>query len=244
MNSKKRFFYSLFLCFIVLMQGLFADSFRLVSYSILSADPTLSWEDRRLKLVERIQQCDPDVICLHDLNLDSFAFFEAALGDFEGAFAKKGNNSGEGIGTFCKRGVFAQVEHQAILCEGTSNCGCNPVQPALLSTLCPPSSPSILLINTQMKKVEDKPSLPILNHIQCLIESTQDRTLLVGNFKLRPDHFLIREFAAAGLHDVDASKWAHSTTGNCEIIDNLLFTSNLQCRPLDPYPIGCVISYE
>ena len=60
------------------LQFLWADSFRLVTYNILSDDyiwdgvydyvkeDLLAWQNRRGKIVERIKYLDPDVLCLQE----------------------------------------------------------------------------------------------------------------------------------------------------------------------------------
>ncbi|MBS0652369.1 MAG: endonuclease/exonuclease/phosphatase family protein [Verrucomicrobia bacterium] len=256
-------------------QVLCADSFRLVTYNILSDDyahgseydyvgkDLLDWQNRRSKIVERVKNLDPDVICLQEVDTDSFEYFKEAFEGFEGSFAKKGSSSKEGIGTFCKKDVFKETSHKAVLCEGTSNCGCAAVQPALFTKLILHDDQSITLVNTKIKYSKDLvPGGPIWNHVQCILKSIPKTAAIVaGDFNMEPGHPFMQDFYSAGLND-RSSTYSFYEDGNFQRIDYILTTDDLKSVPIesissngekpipneeepsDHLPVGSVIAYE
>ncbi|NDD98877.1 endonuclease/exonuclease/phosphatase family protein [bacterium] len=270
MNSK------LIMIFMVFSQFIWADSFRLVTYNILSDDyivnglydhvneEILKWQSRRDKIVERIKNLDPDVICLQELNTTSFAYFKEALEDFEGFFAKKGSSSNDGVGTFCKKNAFKETRHKAVLCDGTSNCGCAPTQPALFTNLLLKNDKVITLVNTKIKWSKDKtPSGPQWNHVQFILKSIpQTATVVVGDFNMESDHPYMQNFYLAGLQDRFPNTYSCYANKNFQKIDYILSTNDLQNTPFestslseaqplpnenepsDHLPVGSVITYE
>lgn len=270
--------FRLFFIFIAFSQMLWSDSFRLVTYNILSDDylwdgvydyvdnEILSWQNRRIKIVERIKKLDPDVICLQELNSTSFEYFKEALEDFEGSFAKKGNPSHDGVGTFCKKSVFKETHHRFVLCEGTSHCGRLPIQPALFTKLLLKNDKSITLVNTKIKWSQNtNPGDPVWNHVQFILKVIPEAsTIVVGDFNMKPDHPLIHDFYLAGLQDVFSHESTYSCYANNEFkrIDYILATKDLknallesapfetakplpnESEPSDHLPVGCVITYE
>ncbi len=270
MNSK------LLVIFLVFSQFISADSFRIVTYNVLSDDyimkglydhvneEILEWQNRRDNIVKRIKTLNPDVICLQELNTTSFAYFKEALEDFEGSFAKKGSSSNDGVGTFCKKNAFRETSHKAVLCEGTSYCGCVPIQPALFTYLLLKNDKVITLVNTKIKWSCDKtPKGPQWNHVQFLLKSIpQTATIVVGDFNMESDHPFMQNFYSAGFQDRFSNNYTCYANKNFQKIDYILSTSDLQNTPFesvslskahplpnenepsDHLPLGSVITYE
>lgn len=268
--------FKILIIFLVFSQFISADSFRIVTYNILSDDyirkglydhvdaEILEWQNRRSKIVERIKNLDPDVICLQELNATSFAFFKEALKNFEGFFAKKGSSSNDGVGTFCKKKAFKEIRHKAVLCDGTSRCGSMPIQPALFTTLLLKNDKVITLVNTKIKWSEDKtPCGPQWNHVQFILKSIpQTATIVTGDFNMELDHPFMLNFYSAGLQDRFTNAYSCYANKSFRKIDYILSTGDLQntpfesaslseARPLpnenepsDHLPLGSVITYE
>lgn len=240
--------------FFAIFQIIWADSFRLVTYNILSNDylwdgiydhvceDILNWENRRVKIVERIKKIAPDVVCLQELNTVSFEYFKKSLEDFEGTFAKKGNSSHHGVGTFCKRGTFKKTHHRIVLCEGTSNCACRPVQPAIFTDLLLKNGKSITLINTKIKWIQNiKLGDPVWNHVQFILNSmTEAPTIIVGDFNMKPDHPLMHDFYSAGLQDGFLDKNTYSCYANKDFqrVDYILSTKDLKSIPIESFSLA------
>jgi endonuclease/exonuclease/phosphatase family metal-dependent hydrolase len=262
--------------FMAFSHSLCADSFRLVTYNILSDDfvqggvydavspAALDWDHRLDKIVQRLKSLEPDVICLQELNTGSFAYFKEALSGYESSFAKKGSSSDEGVGTFCKANVFKEASHRAVLCEGTSNCGCSAVQPALFTTLVLSNDKAVTLVNTKIKaSVGTSPSGPSWNHVQCIIKSIpQSAAIVVGDFNMSSDHPFMGVFYSAGLNDPFSSAPSFYENGVFQRTDYILTTSDLENtslmtslgkagmpipneeEPSDHLPLASVIAYE
>jgi mRNA deadenylase 3'-5' endonuclease subunit Ccr4 len=257
---------------------LWGGSFRLVTYNILNedylwdgtydfvSDDILSWQNRRIKIVERIKKLDPDVICLQELNTASFEYFKEVFEDFESLFAKKGSSSLSGVGTFCKKNVFKEIHHKVVLCDGTSNCGHLPIQPAIFTNLLLENDKSVTLVNTKIKwSQKTNPGDPISNHVQFILKSIpKTLTIVAGDFNMKPDHPLMEEFYSAGLQDGLFHENAYSCYANKSFqkIDYILSTNDLKSvllenfpltsaqpipnenEPSDHLPIGSIITYD
>ena len=258
--------------------GSYADSFRLVTYNILSdeylwdgiydyvSDDVLSWENRRGKIIERIKELNPDVLCLQELNTASFECFKEALKAYEGSYAKKASSSDDGVGTFCKKYIFKETCHNVVFCDGTSNCGRLATQPALFTTLLFKDGKSILVVNTKIRwSKEIKPGNSASNHVQFILKSiSKTGTVVVGDFNMKPDHPLMMDFYSAGLQDGFSHKNTYSCYANKEFqrIDYILSTRDLKSipfespflitaqpipnenEPSDHLPVGSLIVYE
>lgn len=272
MNSK------FFLICIFISQVLWAGSFRLLTYNILSDDylwdgvydyvnvDILNWENRRIKIVERIKNLDPDIICLQELNSTSFEYFRGTLNDFEGFFAKKGSESHDGVGTFCKKNSFKEIQHKAVLCNGTSKCGQLSTQPAIFTNFLIEGERSITLINTKIRWSQNStPGDPIWNHVQFLLQSIPNTlTIIVGDFNMTPAHPLMQQFYKIGLRDgfADTNTYSCYANGDFLRVDYILSTKDLQNipftnislihphpipnqnEPSDHLPLGSIITYE
>lgn len=269
--------FKLIFFFLAFYQMAIAESFRVVSYNILSnqfihegiydhvPSHLLAWKNRREKIVDRLKNLEPDLICLQELNKDSFHYFQSSLHEYEGFFVEKKGLPHDGVGTFCKKNVFNVLVHKPIFCKGTSKCGKFDTQPALFTSFeLGGDGCKVTVINTKIRWSEQiKPGDPIWNHVHFIInEMPRTSTIVLGDFNMPPKHALIKEFIAAGLRDPFEKDSPPTCFANGEIkrIDYILITNDLHADPLvlapitiekpipneqepsDHLPIGCIIT--
>jgi mRNA deadenylase 3'-5' endonuclease subunit Ccr4 len=70
----------------------------------------LNWEFRKNMYLKQIQSCDPDIICLQEV--DHYDYFVESLKNYTGIYAKKsGNDSVDGCAIFYKKSKFNCITH-------------------------------------------------------------------------------------------------------------------------------------
>lgn len=260
------------LIFLLISAILKADTFRIVTYNVLNSEfvdaeryyyvtpEYLDWKYRREKIVEKLIQIEPEIICLQELDKESFEYFVQSFSNYEGYFANKGS-SASGIGMFCKKNSFKAIHYRAKLCEGTSKCGKFAIQPLLIAELESFNGNIFTVINTKIKWSENSiPYDPIWNHVQCILnEKQKSSTIVVGDFNMEENHYLIKRLLENNLQDSHENFKYPTCYANQKYsrIDYILISPDLKATPFliktileeipneeepsDHLPIGCLI---
>jgi len=213
MNYKK-------ICaFLLCMTALKAESFTALSYNILNKEfaceeiyeyvslEDLSWKNRKDRIIRKLSGLNPDVICLQEINRQTFEEFREVLPEYEGAFGIKEDDTlkvNDGVCTFSKKSKFKKVSNNCVFCDGSSRCGKVAIRPAMFTELTLKNDEKITVINTKLRYSRVvEPNDGVWNHLHFLLKKIpQEKVLFMGDFNRTPDHFLIKDILNIGLKDV------------------------------------------
>lgn len=210
---------ALLLCFTALK----AESFTALSYNILNKEfaceeiydytskEDLSWKVRKDRIIRRLTGLNPDIICLQEVNRETFEEFKQVLPEYEGALGIKEANSlrvTDGVCTFCKKSKFKNISQSCVFCEGSSKCGKLAIRPAIFTELTLKNDDKVTVVNTKLRysRVVNTND-GVWNHLHFLLgKIPREKVLFMGDFNRTPDHFLIKDILNVGLQDVLASE--------------------------------------
>ena len=193
------------------------------------------------------------MICLQEINLQTFEEFQEVLLDYEGAFAIKEDHAlkvNDRVCTFSKKSKFKKVSNNCVFCDRSSRCGKLAIRPAMFTELTLKNDEKVTVINTKLgysRVVEANDG--VWNHLHFLLKKIpQEKVLFMGDFNRTPDHFLIKDILNIGLKDVLAEENRPTcfakTCRKVKRVDYIfaskdLITSPLSCSLLsdkDPIP--------
>ena len=243
--------YKMFFVFILFIGSLQSDCFTALTYNILCEEfaceeiydyvkkEDLCWNNRKERIIERLRALNSDVICLQEVNEQTFKALQQGLTEYEGSLACKGKDAiktNVGICTFCKKGVFKNISHKSCVCDGSSRCGKHPVRPALFTDVTLQNGSIVTIINTKVRyssSVKEKDG--IWNHVHYLIDKMpKESVLVIGDFNRTPDHFLIKEIIDCGLQDIFAKENRPTCYANKKVkrIDYIFASKDMIVTPL------------
>lgn len=231
-------------------------SFRIASYNILAnsyiqpawypgVDPgVLRWSWRGPALAEKILTLDADVICLQEVEQESFDELCARLGakSYSGVFAKKGQGKPDGCAVFHRpcalkfNGSEAFYYHDGL--AGAPDTG-HLAQIATFES----ETGVIKVAGTHLKwGQEDKPLEEHLGHRQIKemidqrvkTDHTSFAWVLCGDFNAQPNHPIIRRCAETGFEDAYRGHEQDTCNSNqrAKRIDFILHTAGFTSTPI------------
>lgn len=260
--------------FILLCSSVVAQPFKIISYNILDdnflshgdysyvPEHILAWENRKNALCNRIIKLNADVICLQELNYESYMLFQMALQEYIGCYAQKASQN-SGIGTFCRKSTFKEINHTPHLCPGTSHCGKLASQPAVFTTLVLPDQKKVQVIHTKIKWTKEF-EIPTssYNHVNYILEQKPEFSCIIaGDFNVTQEHPLMKLFLKSNFFDPFSGSNITTCYANEETkrIDYILLSKDLitldvtidtikspipnENEPSDHIPIGCTICH-
>jgi mRNA deadenylase 3'-5' endonuclease subunit Ccr4 len=199
-------------------------------------------------LVRHVAELDADLLCLQEVEDDSFAALQEGLAPlgYEGHFKKKGRGKPDGCATFYCASTFSlrRVERLAYH-DGQIGCGSDSGHVALL--LCLEHQGQLLgVANTHVRW--DRPGLSLTQHVgyRQVVELLEacDRFplacrgwLVCGDFNQTCDSDVVAAMRQAGFEHAHANRPQPRScvaNGRAHLIDYLFHSPELRSAPIDP----------
>jgi len=189
---------------------------KLYTYNVLSDDfiennnyreycdsEVLKWESRKFLLVDKFIRLDADILCLQEVNRDTYLFFldELSKQGYRGGFIEDRGKFRNGVATFYRHSVVSCLSMKPIYCEGSSNCGKKAVRAALISIFSVSDGNIIGIVNTKLKWMPEETSLadhPGYRQIKFILKdvvqfSKDQHWVILGDFNITPFHPIVTD---------------------------------------------------
>lgn len=234
-----------------------SDEIRLFTYNILSDSfldmkdyekemdsEFLEWNNRKWLLLHRIQKMKADILCLQEVNHDSFIFFEKMLAkdNLVGVYAEDDSKFQHGVATFYHENKIQCETTNTVLCQGSSMCGKKAVRAALITKLQLPDRQFIHVVNTKIKwlpdtiPLEDHPGFRQLHFLNdhSIQNDLENPWVLSGDFNFTPDHPLFRMVISWNFADPhqEENPLTFYDKNNSKRIDYILCSDFLKVKPI------------
>ncbi len=230
-------------------------AFRVATYNVLAAAYAskrlyaripahiLDGNYRRSLLPRYLLRLDVDVLCLQEVEADTFAFLEREMSPagFSGAFAQKTNGKPDGCAILARNDSAAWIRHTRLAYNDGSAGGATSGHIAAIASL-RVDGRVLAVANTHLKwdpPGQPREALVGVRQIEELIaarsrlEPDADAWILAGDFNVTPDAPVVAVLQSAGFHSSHLGEPAPTCVANNEarMIDYLFGDAALTASP-------------